>query len=72
MVVEIDKNNKLAYIWLTNKEQQDIDITNDVSLLIKNFSSHKYKTVIFKSGKENLLALTENLFRNNLSSKSYS
>ena len=65
MVIEIDNDNKLAYIWLSNSEQNNHQTTYKVSTLTKEFSNKKYKTVIFKSGREDLLSLTEKLLKLN-------
>ena len=65
MVIDIDKDSKLAFIWLTNEEQLNTSITNEVEVLIKDFSKQKYKVAIFKSGKEDVVELTCSLLAHN-------
>ena len=65
MLIEVDKTKKITYIWLTNEEQLDNSISNDIDTLISDFSHQKNKVVIFRSGKEDIVKLTSNLLSHN-------
>lgn len=66
MEITVNKKIKVAEIWLTNEEQENQQIRDKVSEIIQNYNKTKFRTVVFCSGKKDLLSCTESLLKNNL------
>ena len=63
--ISINPQFRYASIWLTNEEQQDPDVNKQVEELLEDLKKQKYKLVIYKSGKGDLLEQTKGLLEHN-------
>lgn len=60
------QQNGYIEVWLTNREQQEVDRSELTQRILSNVTSKKYKVIFFLSGSENMLKCTENLILHNL------
>lgn len=65
MQIEIIKKNKLVLIWLTGNESDDPKTNAKIKPIIKRYHAQQYTVVVFRSGKQELCALTSELLKYN-------
>lgn len=53
------------YIWLSKEEQSNIAIQSEIDILVDKLQKKKYRIVIFKSGEQDLVTLTQSLIITN-------
>ena len=65
MNVTVNTQFKFASVWLTKQEQNDPNIEEEIDKLAKKCKSQKYKFIVYKSGKRDLVELTKGLLAHN-------
>lgn len=65
MRIQVNDEKKLAIIWLTNTDQADQEQGQKLRFLYQEYSAKKYTVATFRSGQENLAALTSHLLCHN-------
>lgn len=65
MKIEIDRQEKIVEIWLSNQEQQDVEAMKNLAEYYWKYQAEKYKVAVFLSGKGELTGLTEELLLHN-------
>jgi Holliday junction resolvase RusA-like endonuclease len=65
MKVELNERFKLASVWLTNEEKNNLEIRKELDIKIKEFKEKKYRFVIYESGERDLTELTQGLLSHN-------
>lgn len=65
MNVTVNTQFKFASVWLTKQEQNDPNIEEEIDKLAKKYKSQKYKFIVYKSGKRDLVELTKGLLEHN-------
>lgn len=65
MQVEVNEQFKFASVWLTNEEKDNSDVLGSLQPLIDKYKAMKYRFVVFQSGTQNLLELTQGLLAHN-------
>lgn len=65
MQIEVNEQFKFASVWLTNDEKNDADIMESLQPVIQKYREMKYRFVVFQSGTQNLLELTQGLLAHN-------
>ncbi|MCM1056865.1 MAG: hypothetical protein NC517_04580 [Firmicutes bacterium] len=65
MQVEVNEQFKFASVWLTKEEKDNSDVFASLQPLIDKYKAMKYRFVIFQSGTQNLLELTQGLLSHN-------
>ncbi len=63
--IEIDRQEKIVEIWLSNQEQQDVEAMKNLAEYYWKYQAEKYKVAVFLSGKGELTGLTEELLLHN-------
>ncbi|MCD7724604.1 MAG: hypothetical protein LUI12_03485 [Clostridiales bacterium] len=66
MEVVIDKENRIAEIWVKSVESGKESVEEEINNLVAAFTLAKLKTVIIRSEKEDLSKCMENLIRSNM------
>lgn len=61
MRLEVNEKDKLAMLWLTNAEQEDAQMQEQMSQKISEYRQQKYTVAVFRSGKSDLTDVTEGL-----------
>ena len=65
MRTQIDHKKKLVTVWLTNAEQEDEGRQSELRSLYREYKGKKYTVAVFRSGQEDLAALTSHLLCHN-------
>lgn len=65
MQIEVNEQFKFASVWLTNDEKNNADLLTSLQPIIEKCKEMKYQFVIFQSGTQNLLELTQGLLAHN-------
>ncbi len=65
MQIEVNEQFRFASVWLTNDEKENLDVLNALQPLIEKYKAMKYRFVVFQSGTQNLLELTQGLLAHN-------
>lgn len=65
MHLDLNKKIKVMYIWLSKEEQSNIAIQSEIDILVDKLQKKKYRIVIFKSGEQDLVTLTQSLIITN-------
>lgn len=65
MRLEVNEKDKLAMLWLTNAEQEDAQMQEQMSQKISEYRQQKYTVAVFRSGKSDLTDVTEGLLLHN-------
>lgn len=65
MRLEVNEKDKLAMFWLTNAEQEDTPLQEQMNQEFAAYRQQKYTVVVFCSGKSHLANVTEGLLLHN-------
>lgn len=65
MKVELNEKFKIASVWLTNEEKNNLEIREELDKKIREFKDTNYKFVIYESGERDLTELTQGLLSHN-------
>lgn len=65
MKMQVNHQNKIVEVWLTNNEQQDAALMEGLQAHYQQYKEKKYKVAVFYSGKRDLTDLTEELLLHN-------
>jgi len=66
--VNILEKSKIVEVWLTNEDQQNMEIESEVERICTEWSGRKYKIAVIRSGSGDLFTSAEGLLLNNLAS----
>lgn len=65
MRLEVNEKDKLAMFWLTNAEQEDVLLQEQMKQEFAAYRQQKYTVAVFRSGKSDLADVTEGLILHN-------
>lgn len=65
MRIHMDEEKRIAEIWLTKAESDDLAVEARLKPFYKECKDHKYLAVVYRSGRESLLETTKDLLRHN-------
>ena len=65
MRIHMDEEKRIAEIWLTKAESDDLALEARLKPFYKECKDHKYLAVVYRSGRESLLETTKDLLRHN-------
>lgn len=65
MEVKVHQDQKIVEIWLTNREQEDAALRENLRKLYVVWQTRKYTVAQFHSGQDNLYTATHDLLRFN-------
>ena len=65
MKMSVDEEKKIVELWLTAAEQNDTALMESLKLLYEAWRERQYRPVVFRSGRRDLLDLTEELLLHN-------
>lgn len=66
--MNILEKSKIVEVWLTNEDQQNMEIESEVERICTEWSGRKYKIAVIRSGSGDLFTSAEGLLLNNLAS----
>lgn len=66
MLKFVHDDMKLVEIWLTKAESEDEAVNRELEPLYAEYKKKKYRVVVFRSGKGDMLELTKDLLKHNL------
>ena len=66
--MNILEKSKIVEVWLTNEDQQNMEIEFEVERICTKWSGKKYKIAVIRSGNGDLFSSTEGLLLNNIAS----
>ena len=70
MIVRINDDKKLVFVWLKRSETNDTDVRDSLKPMYRDYKNMKYKVAVFISGTRDLTEQTICLLKNNLNIKS--
>jgi len=59
--VTVNHNTQVVSIWLTNADQSDSAVQQELNQICADSKARKYKTAVFRSGTQNLVDKTQSL-----------
>ena len=65
MKTRVNEEKKIVEIWLTNAEQEDVELRESLKPLYAKYKQEKYKVAVFLSGSRDLFKQTEALLLHN-------
>lgn len=65
MEIVEDKEKRVVEVWLTNEESAAPTTEQRLKAIIAQNKERKFQTVVFRSGRTSLAALTETIIRHN-------
>ena len=59
--VNVNHNTQVVSVWLTNADQSDSAVQQELNQICADSKARKYKTAVFRSGTQNLVEKTQSL-----------
>ena len=59
--VNVNHNTQVVSVWLTNADQSDTAVQQELKQICADNKARKYKTAVFRSGTQNLVEKTQSL-----------